>query len=235
MQSSVLLIEKLHGLEVNMDNYKRFIAIPACLLTACATQKTMIEPQSPLPLAQQTTQNKSAPEAEKSVPGAEKAATISAKSISSWEIRGAMAAKNRNKVWSATMNWVQRGPSSYHLRLMGPLGAGSVLIDKTGSNITYKDGPKQVHSTNADQLLFQQTGVRLPVNNLYYWVRGLPAPGKVSSERYDQYHQLSQLQQNGYTISFGNYTRVKGVSLPGMVRLEGNGAMVKVLIRSWSF
>ena len=202
-----------------MDNLKRFIVIPIFLLTACAPPRPVMEPQQP------TTANKVIPVEQR------KERT---KTISSWEIRGAMAAKNKSKGWSAAMNWQQSGPNSYHIRLMGPLGAGTVLINKQGDTITYQDGPKRISSTNADELLLQQTGVRLPVDNLYYWVRGLPAPGKVSSEQRDQYNNLVQLKQSGYTITFGNYTSVHGADLPSIIRLEGNGVMVKVVIKNWS-
>lgn len=154
--------------------------------------------------------------------------------ISSWEIRGAMAAKNKNKGWSAALNWKQSGPGAYHIRLMGPLGSGTVLIDKKGDTIAYQDGSKKITSHDADKLLAEQTGIRLPVNNLYYWVRGLPAPGPVQGERRDEYNHLVQLKQSGYTINFTKYTSVKGIDLPSMIRLEGNGAMVKVVIQNWT-
>lgn len=154
--------------------------------------------------------------------------------VSSWELRGAMAAKNKNKGWSAAMNWRQEGPNAYQIRLMGPLGSGTVLIDKKGNTITYQDGPKKISSHNADELLVEQTGIRLPVNNLYYWVRGLPAPGPVQAEHRDKYNHLVAMKQNGYTINFTKYTSVKGIDLPSMIRLEGNGVMVKVVIQNWT-
>jgi outer membrane lipoprotein LolB len=154
--------------------------------------------------------------------------------VSSWQIQGAMAAKNKTKGWSATMNWVQSGPSAYQIRLMGPLGGGTVVINKSGGVITFKDGAKTSTSSNADELLLKQTGIRLPVNNLYYWVRGLPAPGGVQSEQHDKYNHLVQLKQSGYTINFTKYTSVKGIDLPSMIRLDGNGVMIKVVIKNWT-
>jgi outer membrane lipoprotein LolB len=153
--------------------------------------------------------------------------------VSSWEISGAMAAKSKAKAWSASMNWVQHGANSYQIRLMGPLGGGTVLINKSGNTVTFQDGAKKVSSTNADELLLKQTGIRLPVSNLYYWVRGLPAPGDIQAEKHDEYNHLVQLQQSGYTIDFTQYTSVKGIDLPSTIRLVGNGVMVKVIIKHW--
>ncbi|MGC1182932.1 lipoprotein insertase outer membrane protein LolB [Legionella sp.] len=208
-----------------MNNLKRFIIIPIYLLTACAPPKPLMETQQVPTLNQPPTLNKVISVKQRK----EKTNTIT-----SWEISGALAAKNKSKGWSASMNWVQNGPEAYHIRLIGPLGAGTVLINKHGNTITFQDGPKKISSSNADELLLQQTGIRLPVNNLFYWIRGLPAPSKVSSEQRDQYNHLVQLRQNGYTITFGNYTSVKGVDLPKIIRLDGNGVMVKVIIKNWS-
>lgn len=197
-----------------MNNIQRLVIVSFCLLTACAPPR----PAEELPT------NKVIPLEKR------KAETAT---ISTWQIRGAMAAKNKAKGWSATMNWTQSGPSSYQIRLMGPLGGGAVLISRKGSNITIQDGPKTTTSSNADELLQKETGIRLPVDNLYYWVRGLPAPGGVQGEVHDQYNHLVTLKQSGYTINFTKYTSVKGIDLPSMIRMEGNGVMVKVVIKSW--
>jgi outer membrane lipoprotein LolB len=131
------------------------------------------------------------------------------------------------------MNWIQHGPNAYQIRLMGPLGSGTVLIDQKGNTITFQDGAKKITSHNADELLAQQTGIKLPVNNLYYWVRGLPAPGPVVAEQRDQNNHLAQLKQSGYTINFAKYTSIKGLDLPALIHLEGNGVMIKVVIQNW--
>ncbi|MCW8423326.1 lipoprotein insertase outer membrane protein LolB [Legionella anisa] len=210
---------------------KRLVIISFCFLTACAPPRPSGEvPENKnIPVGQ----NSAMSGAENKVMSVEQRKAKIA-TVSSWEIRGSMAAKNKNKGWSAAMNWKQSGPGAYQIRLMGPLGAGTVLIDKKGNTITFQDGPKRITSHNPDQLLAEQTGIRLPVNNLYYWVRGLPAPGPVQAEKRDEYNHLVQLKQSGYTINFTKYTSVRGVDLPSMIRLEGNGVMVKVAIQNWT-
>ncbi len=154
--------------------------------------------------------------------------------VSTWELSGAMAAKNKAKGWSATLNWQQKGANSYQMRLIGPLGGGTVVVSKSGGIVTFQDGSKTSSSTNADELLMKQTGIRLPVTSLYYWVRGLAAPGKTQEEQHDQYNHLVQLKQSGYTVTFTKYTSVNGIDLPSAIRLEGNGVLVKVIIKKWT-
>jgi len=156
------------------------------------------------------------------------------KKVSAWEIRGAMAAKQGNKGWSASLNWLQRGPHNYQLRLFGPLGGGAVKISRRGNVVSFQDGPKEVSSTNATQLLREQTGISLPVNNLYYWVRGLNAPGSVQSEKHDSYNHLTKLKQAGYTIIYSRYTSVNGTDLPSKIRLVGHGVTIKLIVKQWN-
>lgn len=159
--------------------------------------------------------------------------TSGAAKISSWEISGAMAARSKNKGWSASLNWLQRGPSQYQMRLSGPLGGGTVIISRNGGVVTLRDGPKTVSSSNASSLVKQQTGISLPVNNLYYWVRGIPAPGAIQGEKRDKAGRLVLLRQGGYTIAYQQYTSAGKAVLPSHIRLQGNGVFIKLVIRNW--
>ena len=157
-----------------------------------------------------------------------------ASSLSSWEVSGAMAARNKSKGWTASVNWVQQGPNQYQLRLFGPLGGGAILIEKNGGIVTYTDGPKKLSSHNADELLQQQTGIRLPVHDLYYWVRGLPAPGAVQSATYDTKNHLESFSQAGYSITYPSYLSVSNVDLPSKIQLQGHGVVIKLIIKHWT-
>lgn len=169
-----------------------------------------------------------------STPGVPTTTSAAATTISSWNISGAMAARNKAKSWSASLNWQQQGINNYVIRLSGPLGGGTVLIEKQGSVVTYKDGPKSASSNSADELLQKQTGIRLPVNSLYYWVRGLPAPGAVQGAQHDNANHLTSLQQSGYNINYLGYTRVGKADLPSKITLQGHGVAIKLVIKRWN-
>ncbi|CDZ75868.1 Outer-membrane lipoprotein LolB precursor [Legionella massiliensis] len=238
-----------------MIGYRRIGIISCLLLAACApkppiseTTENLLPPsEAETPLAQTETSTAGNPglektklSEEKQVPGVKTSTAVenskknlAAAKISSWEISGAMAARSKGKGWSASVNWLQQGLSSYQIRLSGPLGSGTVLISRSGGTVTLRDGPKTATSSNAESLLMQQTGVRLPVNNLYYWARGVPAPGAVQGSKYDQGGRLLILRQAGYTIEYQQYTSVGNVILPSNIRLQGNGIFIKLVIKNW--
>ena len=153
--------------------------------------------------------------------------------LSSWELSGAIAAKNNQKGWSASLNWLQQKQDHYQIRLFGPLGGGAVVIENNGGIISYVDGKTKLSSHNPDGLLEEQTGVRLPVNNLYYWVRGIPSPNSPSSTHYDATGHLSDLSQAGYTIHYDRYTRIHELDLPMKIQLQSNEIRIKLIIKQW--
>jgi outer membrane lipoprotein LolB len=210
---------------------KRLFLTAVTLLTACTSPTSEIVSEiGPSTTVENRTQLTAEPP---TATGNINVAGNSLTAISSWEISGAMAARNKNKGWSASLNWIQNGPSQYQIRLSGPLGSGTVLIDKKGRIITVRDGPKITSSSNADELLRQQTGVRLPVSNLYYWMRGLPALGVVQAAKRDQANHLILLRQSGYTIEYTQYITVGKYILPSQIRLQGNDVFIKMVIKRW--
>lgn len=152
--------------------------------------------------------------------------------VSAWQLSGVMAARSRNKSWSASVNWTQQGSNNYQIRLFGPLGGGTVIVEKSHGRVAFIDGNRRSYSNSADKLLEQHTGVRLPVSNLYYWVRALPAPGAAHTQ-YDKNHLLISLSQSGYSIHYSNYMTVNNKILPGKIHLQGHGVSVKLAIKRW--
>ena len=211
-----------------MNAYKPIITLVLCCLGACTSlKKPMDMPITPQHSTIMPTESLDTTPINAKHQG-------QASTISSWNLSGAIAARNKNKSWTASINWRQEGVNRYQIRLFGPLGGGTVIIEKQGAVITYRDGPKKITSTDADKLLLTQTGVRLPVNSLYYWIRGIAAPGPVGSEQHEGGKALSQLKQGGYTVTYSQYTVVNGTTLPAKIRLEGHGVMIKMVIKHWS-
>lgn len=211
-----------------MNAYRPIITLAFCFLAACAPLRKPME--TPLSPQYPTTAAIPSSEATGKMDHVGKTPT-SSHAVSSWDLSGAIAARNKNKSWTASINWRQQGPNHYQIRLFGPLGGGTVIIEKQGNVITYRDGPKKIASTDADKLLLAQTGVQLPVANLYYWVQGIPAPGSAGSEK--QGKVLSQLHQDGYTVTYSEYTTTNGITLPSKMRLEGHGVLIKLVIKHW--
>jgi outer membrane lipoprotein LolB len=163
----------------------------------------------------------------------EKKDSVKAEQIKAWNISGALAARGNGKSVSASFNWHQAGAANYKIHLFGPLGSGSVIIDRHAGMTSYSDGPKKDTDPNAERLFKRQTGVDLPVDRLYYWIRGLAAPGAIQSAQRDAQGSLQSFQQDGYHVTCLNYMESHGLRLPGKVQIQGPNVVIKVVIKGW--
>jgi outer membrane lipoprotein LolB len=222
----------------------------ALLLSGCATQMktqeitTSTSTGKAVTTTQQVETNKTvtttnastaANTTEATTPNKQSSKIASASSaIHAWNIQGMLGVRSAKKAWSAQLAWQQNGPSNYHIRLYGPMGGGTTLIDKSNGIVTYQSEHKKAQSKHAGTLMKQQTGMAFPVESLYYWVRGIPAPGAVGSSHYGSQKELELLQQGGYTINYTEYRPVKGYLLPTKMKLEGQGIVMKFVVKSWN-
>ena len=82
-------------------------------------------------------------------------------------------------------------------------------------------------------LLLRQTGWRVPVRALRYWVLGLPAPGPVKGRSLDRYGRLAKLSQSGWEIEFRDYQRSGSLELPVRIFVTNHRARVRLAIGHW--
>ncbi len=96
------------------------------------------------------------------------------------------------------------------------------------------DSDNQQHlSWDAGLLLYQQTGVRLPVSELRYWVLGIPSPKMKTQPKFDQYGRIKLMQQDGWTIDMRRYTDTNAVFLPRKVFMQGQELDIRLVIDEW--
>ena len=173
------------------------------------------------------------PAMDKDLTWAERAQTLSR--IQSWDLNGLIAIRSSKDNWSATLNW-QQTRQNYTIFLFGPLGAGSLKLSGNPQGVTLEAANgKKFNARNAESLLAAQTGWRLPVSNLYYWVRGLPAPSSRALKQFDAYHHLMTLRQQGWTIRYAHYISIRQTDIPSKIFLENSDLSVKIIINQWVF
>jgi len=151
-----------------------------------------------------------------------------------WSVNGRLAVTTAQEGWHVSLYWVQQGPV-YSIDLIGPLGQGRVRIqgDAQGVALRTADGQFQ-RATDADELLERAVGVRIPLNGLLYWVRGLPAPGQPDSLALDEQGRLSRLEQGGWQIDYLDYMPVAPLELPRRIRATQGEIKVQVIVNEWS-
>jgi outer membrane lipoprotein LolB len=159
-----------------------------------------------------------------------------------WKLNGRAALTSGNEGGTATVVWDQFA-DGYELEFYGILGQGRTrLTSTTEETRLFTAEGKQWVSPDAQSLLGEYTGWYLPVDNLFYWIRGLPSTNiSIQNLALNAQGHLSHLQQAGWTITYEEYMLANGLWLPKRINLKHPGnaqhpaLTIKWISKSWAF
>ncbi|MES1191686.1 MAG: lipoprotein insertase outer membrane protein LolB [Steroidobacter sp.] len=145
-----------------------------------------------------------------------------------WSAQGRIGITGVAQAGSGAFAWQQKNSIS-QVHLHGPLNTGSVyvLLDDT-LHLTLGNG-EHYDADAALDVLSAQLGTAIPVRQMSYWLRGVPAPGA---------YQWSSaggrvLQQDGWHIEYGDTVDVNGLLLPKRITATRDAVRIRVVISQW--
>jgi outer membrane lipoprotein LolB len=151
-----------------------------------------------------------------------------------FEVKGRVAVAAGQEGFTASLRWVQIGPTS-QLSLDGPLGVGGVRVTTDGTVLTLVN-PRGEHldSDAARAELKTRLGFDAPLASLRYWILGVPDPASApSAEIVDVERRLTTLEQNGWQIDYADYMVMNGEWLPGRMTLHRADVRVRLIVDHW--
>src|SRR5690554_873255 len=154
-----------------------------------------------------------------------------------WLLSGKLAVKQPSDSGTAVINkWLQQG-ERYDLALSSSfLGMGSTQLKGVPGfiQLTMADG-ETYQSSDPETLVTATTGWQLPIDNLAWWIRGLPAPDGDFRLLFDEQNRLAILKQNGWEIRYDRWHPFVDnlPELPARVTALKQDKRVRVVISSW--
>ena len=153
--------------------------------------------------------------------------------LDGWQIDGKIGIRAPKDSGSGTLFWLQR-QDYYDIRLSGPLGRGAARLTGRPGDVSLEVANQGRYSAaSPETLLEEQMGWKLPVSNLAWWVRGLPAPSSKSRLSLDADSRLASLEQDGWQVQYSAYTQQNGYWLPERIKLHGANLDVTLVIKAW--
>ncbi len=146
-----------------------------------------------------------------------------------WRLDGRAAVAFGNQGWQAGLDWRQERAES-DLRLAGPFGMGALQIHR---------GPGGLSLNGADpkaaglEQLQEKLGFDLPIDDLRYWLLGVPKPGIDSTVERNGQDRARQLLQDGWRVDYDNYRRQGADLLPARIELSREGVRVRIAVDHW--
>jgi len=198
----------------------RFLTL--CLVTALTACATIPAPQPPNAQSQALWQQQ----------------LETLKPLSHWSIRGRVAIYVKEDVYNLGMSW-QREDNNSTLKLEASLGQGLIMLTRNANRIelTTAEG-ESVHGNNAQQLLYDTTGLLIPVEGLQTWIKGIPHEQSDFQHAIDAEGRTQSLQQDGWKINYLKYSdsalpQIDRASLPRKLYMKHDGLALKIVIDQW--
>lgn len=153
--------------------------------------------------------------------------------LSAWQLSGRIAVRNGDDAWQGNLEWRQAG-SDYHIAVDGPFGQSQFDLTGGAQGVVLRTADNKVwQASDPEALLLEQTGIRMPVNALRYWVRGLPDPAGEPAQTLDGRGRLARLQQGGWSVQFRRYTQVDGLELPDKLFVQRGPVDIRLVVDRW--
>ena len=155
--------------------------------------------------------------------------------IQQFSIKGRLGAMTNPKGFSGRVAW-QHTSENDHIDIFSPLGGKVAYITKTSQDVALTNNKgEQVSAEDAETLTEKTLGFRLPLSGLSHWVLGKPSnTGLVNYVTWDQNGRINRMQQNGWDITYKDYSMQEGYFLPKKVTLRTDTLIIKLITEKWS-
>jgi len=155
-----------------------------------------------------------------------------------WRLMGKLAVHQPSDSGTALINhWFQQG-EAYDLALSSSfLGMGSTRLKGTPGfmELTLPNG-ETYRSNEPEKLVEAATGWQLPLEQLTWWIRGLPAPDGDFRLLFEQGGQLAIIRQSGWEIRYDRWRQFLPdyPALPARITALKDEKRVRLVVSEWT-
>lgn len=143
-----------------------------------------------------------------------------------WRAEGRVSIQDKDQAQTASYKW-QQHYQNYQAYFYSPFSNQSLTLSGNATEVKVES----VHGMSADEIELEKN---LPLAQLGYWAKGMPAP---SSEPqflvYDPCNRLQKMQQDGWIVEYQSYTALVPVGLPEKIAMHKDQIKVKLIIKRW--
>jgi outer membrane lipoprotein LolB len=154
--------------------------------------------------------------------------------LGNWHASGRLAVQSAQGGWNASFDWQQAAPGA-SIEVHGPFGAGATRIIQTGQSLRIESAtgtPLELTPPYAglDAALRERLGASLPLDQLRYWLLGVPSPAADAPTG-----GARSFIQAGWSVRTESTMPVANapVSLPHRLTLEQGTTRIRVLVDAW--
>jgi outer membrane lipoprotein LolB len=151
----------------------------------------------------------------------------------SWRFSGRIAVSTEGRGGSGRIEWAQDG-EDFDVRLSAPVTRQSWRLYQAQGRVRLEGLEGGVREgTDAEALLLEATGWRLPVADMAAWVRGVRGAGSPATVESDTQGRPILIGQSGWQVEYPAWDAATP-ALPMRVNATQGEAKVRLAIEAWS-
>ena len=155
------------------------------------------------------------------------------RSLKNWQVQGSLGIHNHHhKGASLSFSWEQT-PVGYRLLLWGPFNQPFIEIESTATGVCLQTNNKIYEAKEAEILIHQQLGIKLPIGYFTDWLRGLPSPRRRSERVLNGTNHLLKLHQAGWMVRYLKYNKIRYLDLPTQMLMIHGPWYARVIVTHW--
>lgn len=155
-------------------------------------------------------------------------------SLSEWEFTGSINVRDAEEAHSSRIRWRQNN-ELYRINLWGTFNIGATEVNgKPGEVRIEQEGEEPIITDTPEQLLYDRIGYELPVTELNFWIKGIPAPGPSQELSFADNQQLLSFVQAGWRVDYLGYTNFGQQTLPTRIRVQKPPLRLDLIRMNWT-
>ena len=214
-----------HGSRILFDNFSRSLNCSKALLVLALGVVLSACQSMPVETELSLKQQKAAIE--------QREAQLAA--VNSWELDGRISLVTNDEAWSGQLYWQQGNAADYFIQFNAPSGQGAMQLLGSNEGVELRLANGQSYSAkDAATLLREETTWDIPIEGLWYWVRGLPDPQLPVKAMLDSQGSIQEMRQNGWHVQYQRYQQYGSLSFPRKIVIQHEDMKIRLVVTRWT-
>lgn len=154
--------------------------------------------------------------------------------LHNWQFDGRISLVSSSEAWSGKLYW-QQSEEEYVIHFDAPSGQGAMQLygGNQGVELRLANGESYM-AQDANALLKQQTDWDVPVDSLWFWIRGLPSPNLSRHiTRVNTEGLITHIAQNEWQIDYDSYQSYQDYQFPRKIVIKRDDLKLRLIVTNW--
>lgn len=154
--------------------------------------------------------------------------------LTTWEQSGRIGIRVGEEANSGSLGWRQNG-EQFFAEIDGPFGISGLRLTGTPAAVTLAGRKIETRVVvDPERELEYETGVRVPVVGLRYWLLGVPIPDEPAEVVAGADGVAAAITQRGWQIEYPEYRRWSVNLLPRRIKAQSGDTSIVIVVKDWN-